>query len=105
MARFAGPAPRPPLWAVEEGGLPLPKDGQSFRAYWRSVGVPDETIAEALVGLTKQHGDLANVRMAGYVRRTCPRAFELYLARRLSVVRSGPSSERSILIADGGDHR
>lgn len=81
------PEPRPPVWAVETGGLTIPEEGVSFVDYWRDAGVPAEVIDNALVGLTARTADVANVRMATYVRRTCSQTFEKWLARRLSVVR------------------
>jgi hypothetical protein len=68
-------AVRIPRWA-ERAGMPKPRDAETFETYWARMGVSHEVVTMALANLDPRAEDVANDRMACYVRNACPRAFE-----------------------------
>ena len=67
-------AVRAPRWAVAEG-MPEPEPDESFETYWHRMGVPHGVVSMALANLDPRVEDVANDRMADYVRRVCPNTF------------------------------
>lgn len=81
-------AVRIPCWAAALG-MPPPHDDETFETYWNRMGVGEQIVAMALANLDPRAEDVANDRMADYVRRACPRSFTAY-------VNSFPTTERYI---------
>lgn len=68
------------MWALADG-MPAPTEGETFDSYWRRMGVLDDTITMAHEGLPSRAAEVANERMAAYLARRMPRAFNRYVER------------------------
>lgn len=67
------PEPHPPWWAVIDG-MPEPRPGEPFVAYWTRIGFDQAEVRASLDGLTDRTADVANLRMARLVGERVPGA-------------------------------
>lgn len=80
-----------PEWA-RESGIPKPKEGEMFRAYWTRLGMTEQEISGCFDGLRASTVELASVRMAHLLRLRVPQVYERYLARRFAGVATSTGS-------------
>jgi hypothetical protein len=76
-----GVRPAPPIWAVAEGILDEPFEGESFSSYWARHGYGDEV--DRALQINPCVADMANLRMGHEVRMRHLARFDVHVCSRL----------------------
>ncbi len=72
------PSPVLPSWAK---GAPQPDPGETFEEYCRRFGIGEGEIDRLLEGLDERTAVLANMRLASYLIRHLPEAWQKAMSR------------------------